>query len=141
MKYEVINLNTVMNKDPKLGGLSFFEGKHDIPFSIKRMYCIYKAEEGKHRGFRAHKTSTQLVFCPYGCIEVQLNDGKNTETIVLDVPSKGLIIYPQIWRELTWRKNDSVLCVAVSDYYDPNENTQDYNEFLTYIGAEESQDC
>ncbi len=137
MIYELINLNTVMNKDPKLGGLSFIEGKHDIPFEIKRIYCIYKVEEEKQRGFCAHKTSSQLLFCPYGCVEVLLNDGKKTETVFLDEPSKGLIIYPRVWRELTWHTDDSVLCVAVSDYYDPDENTQNYEEFLTYVNNEQ----
>ena len=37
------------------------------------------------------------------------------------------------WRELTWLKDDSVLCVAVSEYYNPSENTQDYQEFLQYL--------
>ena len=42
MRYDLINLSTVMNPDPKLGGLSFFEGTRDIPFEIKRLYCIFK---------------------------------------------------------------------------------------------------
>ena len=62
MRYDLINLSTVMNPDPKLGGLSFFEGTRDIPFEIKRLYCIFKAEQETHRGFRAHKTSSQLLF-------------------------------------------------------------------------------
>ena len=133
MRYDFINLSTVMNPDPKLGGLSFFEGTRDIPFEIKRLYCIFKAEQETHRGFRAHKTSSQLLFCPYGSVQVLLDDGKKKEKILLDEPQKGLIIYPNTWRELTWLKDDSVLCVAVSEYYNPSENTQDYQEFLQYL--------
>lgn len=70
---------------------------------------------------------------PYGSVQVLLDDGKKKEKILLDEPQKGLIIYPNTWRELTWLKDDSVLCVAVSEYYNPSENTQDYQEFLQYL--------
>lgn len=133
MKYDVMNLNTVMKPDPKCGGMVYAEAEKDIPFKIRRIYCIYKTEEGMHRGFHAHKENWQLLFCPYGSVQVLLDDGKKKEKIVLDEPQKGLIIYPNTWRELTWLKDDSVLCVAVSEYYDPSENTQDYQEFLQYL--------
>ena len=45
MDYDLKSLRTIMNKDPKLGGLSFVEGQIDIPFAIKRIYCIYKTED------------------------------------------------------------------------------------------------
>lgn len=133
MKYDVMNLNTVMKPDPKCGGMVYAEAEKDIPFKIRRIYCIYKTEEGMHRGFHAHKENWQLLFCPYGSVQVLLDDGKKKEKILLDEPQKGLIIYPNTWRELTWLKDDSVLCVAVSEYYNPSENTQDYQEFLQYL--------
>ena len=55
MKYDVMNLNTVMKSDPKCGGMVYAEAEKDIPFKIRRIYCIYKTEEGMHRGFHAHK--------------------------------------------------------------------------------------
>ena len=133
MKCELIKLNTVMSPDSKLGGLSFFEGKHDISFDIKGISCIYGAEEGTERGFKAHKFSSQLIFCPYGSVEVTLKDDKSTKVVLLDDPSKGLIIYPKVWRELKWKKGNSVLCIAVSDYYESDEITQDYDEYLDFL--------
>ena len=122
MKYDLIHLSTVMNPDPKLGGLSFFEGTRDVPFEIKRFNCIFKAEQETHRKFRVNKTSNQLLFCPYGSVQVLLDDGIKKEKIILDEPQKGLIIYPNTCGELTWLKDDSTLCVAVSEYYDSNDN-------------------
>ena len=132
MNYQIIKINTVWNKDPKLGGLSFVESERDIPFAIKRIYCIYKTEENQHRGFHAHKKNWQLLFCPYGAIDIILTDGEKTETILLDNPSKGLVLYPGLWREMIWRQDDSVLCVAASEYYDPNEYIRNYDEYLSY---------
>lgn len=55
------------------------------------------------------------------------------ETSVLDDPSKGLIITPCIWRDMLWLVENSVLCVAASDYYDEGDYIRDYNEFITWI--------
>lgn len=115
MKYDVMNLNTVMKSDPKCGGMVYAEAEKDIPFKIRRIYCIYKTEEGMHRGFHAHKENWQLLFCPYGSIEIVINDGKETESVMLDDPTKGLILYPGLWREMIWHQNESVLCVAASE--------------------------
>lgn len=132
MNYRVIQLKTVWNEDPKLGGLSFVESERDIPFAIKRIYCIFKTEENQHRGFHAHKKNWQLLFCPYGVIDIILTDGDVEETITLDNPSKGLVLKPGLWREMIWRHDDSVLCVAASEYYDPNEYIRNYDEYLSY---------
>lgn len=136
MKYEVININTVMDPNEKNGGLSFVEAERDIPFSIKRIYYIYNVKKDVHRGFHAHKENWQLLYCPHGCIDIVLTDGEETETVRLDVPSKGLILHPGLWREMIWIIDDSVLCVAASEYYDPNEYIRDYDEFLKYKNKE-----
>ena len=133
MKYDLLNLNTVMNPDPKLGGLLFVEGERDIPFAIKRIYCIYKTEEYQHRGYHAHKKNWQLLFCPYGSIDIILTDGKDQETVTLNQPSKGLLLHPGLWREMIWNYADSVLCVAASEYYDPDEYIRNFDEFLEYV--------
>lgn len=136
MKYDLINLKTVMNKNPDLGGLTFCEGENDIPFQIRRIYYIYQTKKNEHRGFHAHKTNWQLLCCPYGSIDIILTDGTEVETIRLDDPSKGLVLHPGLWREMIWQKDESVLFVAASEYYDPEEYIRDYKEYLKYIGKE-----
>lgn len=140
MEYNVISLKTIMNSDPKLGGLSFVEAERDIPFSIKRLYCIYKTGESQHRGFHAHKKNWQLLFCPFGSIDIVLTDGKEKETVSLDRPSKGLVLHPGLWREMIWRQDDSVLCVAASEYYDPNEYIRNYDEFLEFVAEKKENE-
>ena len=124
----VINIKTI----PTVGAgeLSFFEGTHDVPFDIKRIYYISKVPEGIRRGFHAHKKLKQLLFCPYGKIQLILDNGKEREEITLSDPSVGVVIDRLIWREMLWLQKDSVLCVAASDFYEVEDYIRDYDEFL-----------
>lgn len=136
MKYDVITMNTRMNPDAAMGGLTFIEAERDIPFPIRRMYCIFKVAANQHRGFHAHTKNWQLLHCPHGSIDIILDDGEEKETVVLDDPSKGLILHPGLWREMVWNQDDSVLCVAASEYYDPDEYIRDYDTFLNFVKKE-----
>lgn len=127
----IISIKTVPTIEA--GELSFFEGGHDVDFEIKRIYYISKVPEGKRRGFHAHKELKQLLFCPYGEIQLILDDGATREEITLNDPSIGIVIDKPTWREMLWLKKDSVLCVAASDYYDVGDYIRDYGEFQNYL--------
>lgn len=116
------------------GELSFFEATHDVPFEIKRMYYISKVPEGTRRGFHAHKELKQLLFCPYGRIQLILENELGREEIELSDPSIGVVIDRPTWREMLWLQKDSVLCVAASDYYKVEDYIREYDEFKKYIG-------
>lgn len=130
--YRVIDVTTIENEDPKYGALSFLEGKRDIPFPIRRVYWITETEADLHRGFHAHKLNCQLLYCPYGKIDIILDDGEKKTTVTLDKPGKGLILMPGLWREMVWRQSGSVLCVLASEYYDADEYIRNYDEFIQY---------
>lgn len=131
-KYKIIDVKTVKNNDSRYGSLSFIEGKRDIPFPIRRVYWITETEADLHRGHHAHKQNCQLLFCPYGKIDIILDDGKTKETISLDEPGKGLLLMPGLWREMIWQQDGSVLCVLASEYYDPDEYIRNYDGFIAY---------
>lgn len=133
--YRVIDIKTIQNDDPKYGALSFLEGKRDLPFPVRRVYWITETDASLHRGFHAHKLNCQLLFCPYGKIDIIMDDGLKKTTITLDEPGKGLILMPGLWREMVWQKSRSVLCVLASEYYDPQEYIRDYDEFIAYSNA------
>ena len=128
---KVVHIKTI----PTVGAgeLSFFEGGHDIPFDIKRIYYISKVPEGTRRGFHAHKELKQLLFCPYGRIQLVLENANGREEIELYDPSIGVVIEEPTWREMLWLQKDSVLCVAASDYYKPEDYIRDYDEFKELI--------
>ena len=130
--YRIIDVKTVRNDNPKYGALTFLEGKRDIPFQIRRVYWITETEADLHRGFHAHKLNCQLLFCPYGVIDIILDDGQKRTTVTLDEPGKGLLLMPGLWREMVWQQSGSVLCVLASEYYDPAEYIRNYDEFIEY---------
>lgn len=131
----IIGIKTVPTIEA--GELSFFEAGHDIDFEIKRIYYISKVPEGKRRGFHAHKELKQLLFCPYGEIQLILDDGTVREEITLNDPSIGIVIEKPTWREMLWLKKDSVLCVAASDYYKVEDYIRDYEVFTDFLKCKE----
>lgn len=127
----IISIKTVPTIEA--GELSFFEANQDIDFEIKRVYYISKVPEGRRRGFHAHKKLKQLLFCPYGEIQLILDNGSIREEITLNDPSIGIVIDIPTWREMLWLKKDSVLCVAASEYYDEDDYIRDYGEYKRFI--------
>lgn len=130
---KIININSVSTN--KKGKLSYFEETRDIPFNIKRIYYITNVPKGVKRGFHAHKELKQLLFCPYGEISITLENAIGREEIELSDPSIGILVEQCTWREMLWLKDNSVLCVAASDYYKEDDYIRDYEEFRSYIGG------
>lgn len=118
------------------GELSFFEATRDVPFDVKRVYYISKVPEGTRRGFHAHRKLKQLLFCPYGRIQLVLENNHGREEIELSDPSIGVVIEEPTWREILWLQKDSVLCVAASDFYKVEDYIRDYKEFKGTICCE-----
>nr|WP_297705280.1 GNAT family N-acetyltransferase [uncultured Butyrivibrio sp.] len=131
---KVIHIKTIPTVDS--GELSFFEGTHEVPFEIKRIYYISKVPEGTRRGFHAHKELKQVLFCPYGRIQIILENKNGREEIELSDPSIGIVIEECTWREMLWLQKDSVLCVAASDFYKVEDYIRDYDEFRCFISSE-----
>ena len=128
---KVLHIKTIPTLDA--GELSFFETNNEIPFDIKRVYYISKVPEGTRRGFHAHRKLKQLLFCPYGRIQLILENSSGREEIELSDPSIGVLIEEFTWREMLWLQKDSVLCVVASEYYDPEDYVRDYSEFKNMI--------
>lgn len=131
---KIIRIKTIPTVEA--GELSFFETTKDIKFEIRRMYYISKVPEGVRRGFHAHKELKQLLFCPYGKIQLILENENGREEMELSDPSIGVVIDKPTWREMLWMQRDSVLCVAASDYYKVEDYIRDYNEFKNMIREE-----
>jgi RimJ/RimL family protein N-acetyltransferase len=128
---KVIHIKTIPTVNA--GELSFFEGTHEAPFDIKRIYYISKVPEGVRRGFHAHKELKQLLFCPYGRIQLILENKHGREEIELSDPSIGVLIEECTWREMLWLQKDSVLCVAASDFYSVEDYIRDHSEFELFL--------
>lgn len=120
------------------GSLSFFELERDFEFVIKRIYYIYEFSKENKRGFHAHKELKQIMFCPHGAIEIEFDNGYEKKSILLDDPTKIVIVRAGYWREFTSLVEGSILCVAASDMYDEEDYIRDYKEYIKYLAQEYS---
>lgn len=110
-------------------------GRH-VPFEIKRAYHISGVKTGGVRGHHAHKSLEQILLCPYGAIEVTLDDGTKRESVLLDRPDKGLYVGPAQWRIMKWITDDSILFVFASDHYNEADYIREYEAFLAFVKKE-----
>lgn len=117
-----------------MGTLSVFEGSHDVPFDIKRIYYIHGAPKGTHRGRpRPQGTAAGAVVPLRQHPASGWTMAARRPTSCWDSPDKGLIVEHYMWREMIWEKKDSVLCVAADSYYDESDYIRDYDEFLEAV--------
>jgi hypothetical protein len=128
---KIIDLSKISDQR---GNLTFIEGDHQIPFSIKRVYYLYDVPGGSERGGHAHKDLHQLIVAMSGSFDVILDDGENRTHFHLDSPCKGLYVCPMIWRKLYNFSSGSVCMALASDYYDETEYYRDYEDFMQARG-------
>lgn len=115
------------------GQLVAIEEYDEIPFMIKRVYYIYDTNSDVTRGCHAHRTLKQLLVCVSGNCKIRLDDGKESQIVLLDKPNEGILICDTIWREMFDFSKDAVLLVLASDIYDEKDYIRDYQEFLKYV--------
>ena len=115
------------------GQLVALEETKNIPFNIRRVYYMYDTGEGVVRGHHAHKSLEQILICIHGSCKIRLDDGKETEEVLLDKPNLGLYIANNMWREMYDFSPDAVLMVLASQLYDESDYIRDYDEFLRFI--------
>lgn len=118
------------------GYLSVFDTQQDFGFSVQRIYYTYGVQEGEIRGKHAHKQLVQAIWCPYGHIEITVDDGVSKSVYVLDRPDKAILIPGRLWLTLQWKQTGSVLCAAVSEPYSEEDYIRDYSEFLAFLDKE-----
>lgn len=85
--------------------------------------------------YQKSKKLKQLLFCPYGRIQLILENKYGREEIELSDPSIGVVIEEPTWREMLWLQKDSVLCVSASDYYEVEDYIRDYEELRGMING------
>ena len=127
---KIINGNNLFDQGSQL---SFTEFDTGLLSQIKRIYTIKDVKKNITRGFHAHKLLNQLLFCPHGVIEILLDNGSYKEKHTLSSPDTILLVGPGIWREMTWKKANSILCVVASEKYDEEDYIRDYDIFIKMV--------
>ena len=115
-------------EDPR-GNLSIIEQFKNIPFEIKRAHWIYDVPGGKDRGGHAYKETEEFIVALSGSFDVQIDNGKETETYSLNRSYYGLYVSKGMWRTMTNFSTNSLALVLSSTEYDENDYVSDYEEY------------
>lgn len=125
---------TIEENGDERGLLAVLEESKNIPFPIKRVFYIYATLPEIRRGFHAHYHTRQALVCVAGKCKIFLDNVKRKENIILDSPSKVLLLEPEDWHEMYDFSTDCVLLVLASHKYDPTDYIRDYEKFLQVHG-------
>lgn len=115
------------------GSLSVCETVGNMMFPVQRVFWFYQVPKSANRGGHAHRSCKELVIAVSGSFEVELTDGVSKLNVVLNNPSRGLVIPEYVWCRLHHFTNDAVgLCLA-SEPYSPDGYIHSYEQFLEEI--------
>jgi dTDP-4-dehydrorhamnose 3,5-epimerase-like enzyme len=126
--YKIIELET--HSDER-GQLIAIENCRNIPFDVKRVFCIFNIARDAKRAQHANMRSQEAILCLHGSCEIVLDNGRGSKVrLELNRKNEILCIEPEIWVELSHFSQNCVLMVMADNYYDRQEQIKDYNEFL-----------
>ncbi len=129
MNIEIVQLPKI---EDYRGNIAVIE-KGTFPFPIKRVYYLFDVPSTSRRGGHAHKEQCELLIPISGSFDVIVNDGKNTKTITLNKPDKGLLIKSNIWRELENFSSGSVCLVVSSGEFSEDDYIREFDDYLEYL--------
>ena len=101
----------------------------ELPFQVRRVFWLHHIQEGKDRGAHALLDSSEIMVAVHGSFIVDLDDTVNKTSVLLDDPSKGLMIRPGVWFRTHNYKNDGVSLILAEEEYARDKYTYDYEEF------------
>lgn len=111
------------------GSLSVLQALDSLPFSPVRLFWVTDVTPGLVRGFHAHKSGHQILFCIAGRIQVRFDDGVNSEVLSLTAGGPGAWMKNMVWGEQTFLETGSILLVVASNEYDESDYIRDWAEF------------
>ena len=117
------------------GNLTVAEQLKDVPFEVKRAYWVYDVPGGESRGGHAHKQLYQLIVALSGSFTVNLDDGKERQSYLLNHPWEGLLITPGIWRTLDDFLREQSASVWPRNCMSQRTTSTITREFLKYKGC------
>lgn len=99
------------------GNLTVLEKQ--LPFAVARTFWIWGAD-GQVRGGHRHRQTRQALVAIAGKVSVLLDDGQRKMTVMLDDPSRCLVVEPEEWHTMAF-EDGAILLVFASLPYDPSD--------------------
>lgn len=125
----LIELPVIKNR---AGNITPVHSADNIPFSIERVFYIYDIPSGAKRGIHAHKYCHEVLIAASGSFEVELDDGVNKKTVLLNRPMLGLHIPPGIWATEKNYSSGAICLALASELYDSEDYIKTYTDFKKY---------
>lgn len=107
------------------GNLSVIEESSGLPFRPQRVFWVTDVPAGETRGYHAHKSGHQVLFCLRGSISAVFYDGRRSETIALIPGGPGVWMTNLTWSEQTFLGVDSIMLVLCSNEYEEQDYLRD----------------
>ena len=120
-------------KERVCGNITPIHGLREVPFEIKRVFYLYDIPGGEDRGAHSHKVCHQLLIAASGSFEIELNDGSNKRTVLLNRPYYGLHIPPGIWAAERGFSSGAICLVLTSHKYDEHDYIRNYDDYLNFV--------
>ena len=117
------------------GSLSVVEGEMDLPFVPRRLYYLHGSNAGQARANHAHRADRQCMIAMAGRVEIEVDNGRERQTFVLDRPDQGLLLEPVVWCVVHMEDRASVLAILAANAFDSDDYIHDYDEFRALVGA------
>lgn len=114
--------------EPPIGYISVAQNPV-LPFEVKRIFWTYYTPESIVRGRHAHHETEQVLIAVNGRILVSTETaGGEIQSFILDHPSKGVYIPPNVWHTMQY-SHSAVQMVFASKEYQPSDYIRDLDEF------------
>ncbi len=130
-KYKIIKFP---RSDTKNGVLIMFQSigniEGSVPFEIKRVLVTTGMSGSDKRGAHTHHKTEQILVCTTGGCTVDLDDGVNKTSVILDSSDQGIVLYPYIWHVMHSFKDNTSLLVIANTEYDEKEYIRSYEDFM-----------
>lgn len=120
---------------PDVRGMLTIVGHDELPFPIARLFYVYKVPDGLERGGHAHRVTEQFVIPVAGSFILDLTDGSETRTFMMDNPGRGIYIPPLIWDRVYSFSPDAVCLVLASTPYSESDYIRNWPDYLEALVA------
>jgi len=111
------------------------DGPFGLGIAIRRVFTITSVPAGGMRGDHAHRDCTQVVICLKGRVSIEVDDARDTITILLESAGEGLSIPPGLWNKLIFEGPDTVLAVFCDQPYAESDYVRDRFAYEAFKGV------
>jgi dTDP-4-dehydrorhamnose 3,5-epimerase-like enzyme len=117
--------------DDERGSLRVLESGRDLPFTPKRLFWLTNVPKGESRGFHAHRTGHQMLFCIAGSILLTLRSSHGSEAVLLSGGGPGIWMKNMTWGEQQFLAENSVLLVLASNEFDEYDYIRNFEDYVS----------